>query len=75
MAINAPKRTAIPELAVVALTTDLPEHGLRSGDKGTVVMVYNEDEAYEVEFTDDEGYTTALLTLPANKLRITWSPR
>ncbi len=64
MAINAPKTTAIPELAVVALTRDLPEHNLQAGDQGAVVMVYNNGEAYEVEFVDQEGYTTALLTHP-----------
>ena len=70
MAVNAPQATAIPELAVVALTVDLPQHDLKAGNEGAVVMVYNHGEAYEVEFVDEEGNTTALLTLPASSVRL-----
>jgi hypothetical protein len=41
-------------LDVVALTEDLPEHGLIQGQVGTVVEDLSPD-AYEVEFSDDQG--------------------
>lgn len=44
---------------VVRLVVDLPEEGLRVGDEGTIVEVYETPEpAYEVEFTD--GTTAAV---------------
>ena len=54
-------------LDVVALTEDLPEHGLYRGQVGTVVEVLSLD-AFEVEFSDDEGRTYASLALKANQL-------
>jgi hypothetical protein len=48
---------------VVALTTDLPEENLFSGQVGTIVEVYNDGEAFEAEFVDKAGYTYGLLTL------------
>jgi hypothetical protein len=44
---------------VVALTADLPKENLWSGQVGTVVEVYNDGEAYEVEFVDKDGLTYA----------------
>src|SRR5437764_789976 len=52
MAIEQLKQTAIPEHAVVELLADVPDHGLRAGERGTVVAVYKHGEAYEVEFID-----------------------
>ncbi|HEX9987233.1 MAG TPA: DUF4926 domain-containing protein [Chloroflexia bacterium] len=49
-------------LSVVALTEDLPERGLRRGQVGTVVEILAPD-AFEVEFSDDEGRTYAMLAL------------
>ena len=44
------------EFDVVKLTIDLPEHGLKTGDTGTVVEVFQKpDEAYLVEFCDESG--------------------
>lgn len=40
----------IKELDSVVLTENLPEHGLESGDIGTVVMVHRGGVGYEVEF-------------------------
>jgi len=48
---------------VVAITDDLPEENLLQGQVGAIVEVYNEGEAFEVEFVDVEGKTYALLTL------------
>ncbi|HEV7280180.1 MAG TPA: DUF4926 domain-containing protein [Pirellulaceae bacterium] len=52
----------------VALNRDLPERGLKSGDLGAVVHVYD-TEAFEVEFVTPSGETAALLTLHASDLR------
>lgn len=57
----------IDELDVVALTDDLPEKGLRRGQVGTVVMVHASD-VFEVEFSDNQGHTYAMLTLKAEQL-------
>jgi hypothetical protein len=39
----------------VVLTASLPEYGLRPGDVGTVVHVYKDGQAYEVEFFTLDG--------------------
>jgi hypothetical protein len=58
------------ELDVVTLTTDLPGDGLRAGEIGTVVHVFHRPyTAYEVEFTDSDGMTTAMVTLTADQIR------
>lgn len=54
-------------LDVVALTTDLPRHNLRRGEIGAVVECYP-DNAFEVEFVAQDGYTYALVTLRADQL-------
>ena len=52
------------DVQVVKLLRALPEYGLNAGDHGTIVMVYPQmPQAYEVEFVDGEGKTTALVTL------------
>ena len=56
-------------LDVVALTTALPERGLCRGQVGTVVELLTED-VYEVEFSDDDGRTYAMLALRANQLMV-----
>lgn len=55
-------------LDIVVLTRDLPEHGLRSGDVGTVVHIFAGD-AVEVEFVRASGRTHVLPTLPESDLR------
>lgn len=59
----------LSELDTVVLTRDLPEHGLKRGDVGTVVHRYGEGEGYEVEFVTGEGTTVDVLTLEAKVLR------
>jgi hypothetical protein len=39
------------------------------GDVGTVVLVYGDGQAYEVEFMTLEGKTTAVITLEASQVR------
>lgn len=63
----------IDELNTVVLTTDLPQHGLRAGDLGTVVMVHQEGRGYTVEFTTLGGDTIAVTTLSADQVRPTRS--
>ena len=56
-------------LDVVALTTDLPERGLCCGQVGTVVETLAPG-VFEVAFTDDDGRTYALLSLPVEHLMV-----
>ena len=53
---------------VVALKVDLPEENLQCGQVGTIVEVYNNGEAFEVDFVDRDGFTYALLTLSVEQL-------
>jgi hypothetical protein len=59
--------TQISPHAVVALTADLPEHGLLAGQVGTVVDTLDA-ETFEVEFSDDEGRAYAMAAVPAERL-------
>ncbi len=59
----------INELEPVALTCDLPSHGLRRGDVGTVVLVHRDGAAFEVEFVGYDGQTVALVTLDHDRVR------
>ena len=59
----------IKELDAVALTCDIPNHGLKRGDVGTAVLVHDDGVAFEVEFVDYEGHTVALLTLEQSQVR------
>lgn len=61
-------RTAeIRLLEAVALLTDQPSVGLRRGQVGTVVELLDE-RTYEVEFSDDDGQTYAMLAVPSEEL-------
>jgi hypothetical protein len=55
-------------LDTVVLKRDLPEYGLRKGDLGAVVHVY-EPEGLEVEFVTASGRTEALVSLLASDVR------
>ncbi len=54
-------------LDVVAVTEDVPEHGLRRGEVGTVVERWK-DGAFEVEFSDDTGEAYAFVALESAQL-------
>lgn len=59
------------EYDVVKLKKDLPAEKLKAGTIGAIVMVYPEKpQAYEVEFVDEEGGTSALLTLSEKEIEI-----
>ena len=53
----------------IILTEDLEGEGLKLGDVGTVVEIYNQGEGYEVEFFTLKGETRAVITLLANQVR------
>jgi hypothetical protein len=53
----------------VVLNTDVPAQALQAGDVGTVVHIYPDAQAYEVEFVTLQGKTAALVTLQANQVR------
>ena len=55
-------------LETIVLDRDLPEHGLRKGDLGAIVEVY-EPDGFEVEFVTASGRTAALLTLNVRDVR------
>jgi tetratricopeptide (TPR) repeat protein len=49
------------ELDIVELTEDLPEFGLRQGERGTVVEAFdNPEEAYMLEFVNETGASSRL---------------
>ncbi len=53
----------------VVLAQDLPQHALRAGDIGTVVLVHQGGAGYEVEFVTLDGETVAVVTLESSQLR------
>lgn len=59
----------IKELDTVALDRDLAEYGLAKGDLGTVVLVYEDGKAFEVEFMTLTGDTIGVATLEASDIR------
>lgn len=59
----------IAEHSLVVLDTDTEHEKLSRGDVGTVVHVYKDARAYEVEFVDGGGATIALITVDAKDIR------
>ena len=57
------------ELDTVVLTHDIKDPALKEGDMGSIVNVYKNGEAYEVEFVTAKGETVALLTLKPSDIR------
>ena len=58
----------IRELDNVVLTVDLPEHRLKKGDVGTVVLLHDR-RGYEVEFITLDGSTLAVVSLSVDQVR------
>lgn len=54
-------------LAAVALLKDLPQHGLVRGQVGTIVEILSPSVS-EVEFSDNDGVTYALVPLRSEEL-------
>ena len=59
----------IKEHERVVLKSPVPAEGLEAGDVGTVVHLYRDGLACEVEFTTLEGKTAAVVTLEASQVR------
>ncbi len=55
----------IAELGSAVLKVDLPEHRLKRGDVGTVVLLHGR-HGYEVEFVTLAGDTVAIVSPAAN---------
>ncbi|MDB6037674.1 MAG: hypothetical protein JWM99_1515 [Verrucomicrobiales bacterium] len=53
----------------VVLKTAVPSEGLEAGDVGTVVHIYSDGLAFEVEFVTLDGHTAAVVTLEALEVR------
>ena len=53
----------------VILTAPVPKERLEIGDVGTVVHVYQDGKAFEVEFTTLDGQTAAVATVEASDVR------
>jgi hypothetical protein len=51
------------------LTTDLPDHHLKAGDIGVVVMIHGDHEGYELEIFGADGHTVDVVTVEANQVR------
>ena len=60
---------SIDILDVVALNEDLPDHGLYRGQVGTAVERWAPG-VFEVEFSDNEGRTYAMLALKETQLML-----
>jgi hypothetical protein len=59
---------------VVELLTDIPKLNLKAADRGAIVEKYS-DRDYEIEFTNEDGETTALCTLPFHQFIIVWQAK
>lgn len=55
-------------LGTVVLKHDLPEYGLKQGDLGAIVEIY-EPHGLEVEFVTASGKTQAVVTLSIEDVR------
>ena len=53
----------------IVLTSDLPDEGLVAGDVGSIVHIYTNGEAFEVEFFGLDGYTAAVATITQSQMR------
>jgi Domain of unknown function (DUF4926) len=59
----------LKELQRVVLLTSIPTEGLEAGDVGTIVHLYRDGQAYEVEFVALDGHTRAVATVEADQVR------
>ena len=59
----------IKELDQVVLAEDLPEHRLKAGDLGVVVMVHGDHAGYELEIFGADGHTLDVVTVLAAQVR------
>ena len=57
------------ELDTVVLTHNIKEYKLKKDDLGTIVHLYSDKKAMEVEFIAASGKTIAVLTLTPKDIR------
>ncbi|MBI5914797.1 MAG: DUF4926 domain-containing protein [Bacteroidetes bacterium] len=62
-------KATIKEFDRVILTENIEKPGLKVGDIGTVVHVYDKGKGFEVEFATLLGETVAVCTLFPNQIR------
>lgn len=61
-----------PELFdIVELLVNLPEHNQFIGSQGAIVECYD-DRNFEIEFSNEDGETTALCTLSDRQFIVVW---
>lgn len=63
------KGNMIKEHDRIVLKSDITAEGLKAGDVGTVVHIYRDGLAYEVEFTTLDGDTAAVVTVESSQVR------
>ncbi len=64
-----------PELLdIIEVLIDFPEHHVQAGTQGTIVHCYP-DNAFEVEFINEEGETMALFPLLSTQFIVVWKAR
>jgi len=63
------KDNVIKEHDRIVLKSDIAAEGLKAGDVGTVVHIYRDGLAYEVEFTTLDGDTAAVVTVESSQAR------
>jgi hypothetical protein len=63
------KGDMIKEHDRIVLKASVPAKGLEAGDVGTIVHIYRDGAAYEVEFTTLNGDTAAVVTVEASQVR------
>ncbi|MEO0802850.1 MAG: DUF4926 domain-containing protein [Cyanobacteria bacterium J06642_2] len=60
----------IQELDVVTLTHDIHDRGLTKGSRGAVVHCYGDTQGFEVEFVDETGEQSSVLTLKKSDIQL-----
>ena len=63
------RREGLAEHERAVLKLDIREHGLKAGDVGTIVQVYEQGKAYEIEFVSLNGKTLAVATTEQQQVR------
>lgn len=59
----------IKEFDKIVLTRDIAPKGLKKGDIGTIVLIHNNHEGYEIEFFTLDGATRSVETVKASDVR------
>jgi hypothetical protein len=54
---------------LIELTVDIPGRNLSAGARGTIVHQHN-NEAYEVEFSNEDGETLNFLALQSGQFKV-----